>query len=230
MLDDSKENKREVLQRYLESLASQPPRIPKSSSPRRQNVSPSSPAQKHNPSPPLRRTSTPPKRQGSSSRQQTATSAPSISQTSQHGDLKQRRQQSRQSLALTPQRLTPNPKSQRNPPVPSALSSSTSYRTPVPSPFSASRKLSRSPNPQTPDVSLNGPKWPDQGHPPVPGLELAALMGEDESSQSLAPSSSVTLPTSSSTYRASTRNSKVEDVFEERAQGGSRMIPEPEDL
>ena len=90
--------------------------------------------------------------------------------------------------------------------------------------------------PQTPDVSLNGPNWPYSnpvnGNPSVPGLELEGLLGEEESSQSLAPSSSVTLPTSSSTYRASTRNSEFEDarVHEERSQEISKRIPEPEDL
>jgi len=262
MLDDPKQNKRELLQRYLESLESQPPSISKPSTPNRQSLvsqpanipkpsspirqrqamssaellKPSSPGQhsqssvKHNPSSPVRQTSAPPKRQGSFSRH--VASVPSTSQASPQADLKHRRQQSRQSLALTPQKLTPNPKSLRNTPVSSALSSSSSYRTPVPSPFSASRKLSRSPNLHTPDWSLNGPKWPTNRNPTVPGLELAGLVGDEESSQSLAPSSSVTLPTSSSTYRASTRNSEPENavLLEERVRGGSRRVPEPEDL
>ena len=253
---------RELLQRYLESLASQPPSISKPSSPIRQSLvsqpanipKPSSPIRqrrtlsstelpkpstpsrhsqssvKHSPSSPVKQTSTPSKRPGPFSKQEA--SLPSTSQASQQAGLKNRKQQSRQSLALTPQKLTSNPKSLRNTPDSSTLGSSTSYRTPVPSPFSASRKLSRSPNPRTPDWSLNGPNWPTNSNPSVPGLELAGLVGDEESSQSLAPSSSVTLPTSSSTYRASTRNSELEDamLLEERAPEVPKRIPEPEDL
>ena len=201
-----------------------------------ESMKPSSPSQhsqssvKHNHSSSVRQTSAPPKRQGSFPRHDA--SVTSTSKASPQTDLKHRRQQSRQSLALTPQKQTPNSKSLKNTPVPAAVSSSSSYRTPVPSPFSASRKLSRSPNPQTPDWSLNGPKWSTNHNPSVPGLELAGLVGDEESSQSLAPSSSVTLPTSSSTYRASTRNSEPEDAMplEERTRRGSKRIPEPEDL
>merc|ERR1712107_656296 len=60
--------------------------------------------------------------------------------------------------------------------------------------------------------------------------DLDGLLGEEDSSTSMAPTSSVTLPTSSSTYRASTRNSEDKRQPQERYQVDSQRIPEPEDL
>ena len=162
---------------------------------------------------PTRQGKSPLNKQSKPSRSKESPSLTSTSHASDKAASNPRKLQASQSVALTPQKQTS--KNLRNTPVSlSSLSGSTSYQTPVPSPFTASRKLSRSPNPQT----------------PVPGLELDGLLGEEESSISMAPTSSVTLPTSSSTYRASTRNSEDNRQPQERYQVNSQRIPEPEDL
>ena len=241
---------RELLQRYLESLASQPPCSPKPSSPARQSPNNQLPNRSEQSSPiRLNRPSSTNNtvmtsvstRQGKSSlnkqsKPSRSKESPSLTSTSQASDKaasSSRKLQASQSVALTPQKQIS--KNLRNTPVSlSSLSGSTSYKTPVPSPFTASRKLSRSPNPETPDFSLSAPKGPANNplnrNQAVPGLDLDGLLGEEDSSTSMAPTSSVTLPTSSSTYRASTRNSEDKRQPQERYQVDSQRIPEPEDL
>merc|ERR1719494_563848 len=250
ILNDEKQNKRELLQRYLESLASQPPCSPKPTSPARQSPNNQLPNRSEQSSPtrlnrPSSTTNTvmtslstrqgklPLNKQSKPSRSKESPSLTSTGQASDKSASNPRKLQASQSVALTPQKLTS--KNLRNTPVSlSSLSGSTSYQTPVPSPFTASRKLSRSPNPQTPDFSLSAPKWPANNplnrNQAVPGLDLDGLLGEEEYSPSMAPTSSVTLPTSSSTYRASTRNSEDKRQPQERYQVDSQRIPEPEDL
>ena len=234
----------------MESLASQPPCSPKPSSPARQSPNNQLPNRSEQSSPiRLNRPSSTNNtvmtsvstRQGKSSlnkqsKPSRSKESPSLTSTSQASDKaasSSRKLQASQSVALTPQKQIS--KNLRNTPVSlSSLSGATSYQTPVPSPFTASRKLSRSPNPQTPDFSLSAPKRPVNNplnrNQAVPGLDLDGLLGEEESSTSMAPTSSVTLPTSSSTYRASTRNSEDKRQPQERYQVDSQRIPEPEDL
>ena len=234
----------------MESLASQPPCSPKPSSPARQSPNNQLPNRSEQSSPiRLNRPSSTNNtvmtsvstRQGKSSlnkqsKPSRSKESPSLTSTSQASDKaasSSRKLQASQSVALTPQKQIS--KNLRNTPVSlSSLSGATSYQTPVPSPFTASRKLSRSPNPQTPDFSLSAPKGPANNplnrNQAVPGLDLDGLLGEEDSSTSMAPTSSVTLPTSSSTYRASTRNSEDKRQPQERYQVDSQRIPEPEDL